>query len=110
MIPAGMVVARIAARLFALVALAAVALGVYLIVHSGLSTHASTTSHATQLRSGPQAGPRHRHTPRFYVVKSGDTLSGISIQTRVAIFQLTQLNPGLSPNSLQTGQRLRLRR
>jgi LysM repeat protein len=44
------------------------------------------------------------------VVKSGDTLSGISIRTHVTIFRLTQLNPSLSPNSLQTGQRLKLRR
>ena len=64
-----MVVARIAARLFALVALAAVAVGVYLIVHSGLSTHASTVKSTTQLLSGPHAPPRHRRTPRFYVVK-----------------------------------------
>jgi hypothetical protein len=28
----------------------------------------------------------------------------------VSIFRLTQLNPGISPNSLQTGQRLTLRR
>ncbi len=105
-----MVVARIAARLFALVALAAVAVGVYLIVHSGLSTHASTVTSTSQLLSGPHAHPHHRRTPRFYVVKGGDTLSGISIRTHVAIFRLTQLNPGLAPNSLQTGQRLRLRR
>jgi LysM repeat protein len=106
-----MVVARIAARLFALVALAAVAVGVYLIVHSGLSTHASTVKSTTQLLSGPHAPPsRHHRTPRIYVVKSGDTLSGISIRTHVSIFRLTQLNPSLSPNSLQTGQRLKLRR
>jgi LysM repeat protein len=105
-----MVVARIAARLFALVALAAVAIGVYLIVHSGLSTHASTVRSTTQLLSGPHAHPRHRRTPRIYVVKGGDTLSGISIRTHVSIFRLTQINPSLSPNSLQTGQRLKLRR
>jgi LysM repeat protein len=109
MIAAGMVVARIAARLFALVALAAVAIGVYLIVHSGLSPHASTATTTTQQLSGPHAHHRHHRTPRFYVVKGGDTLSGISVRTHVAIFRLTQLNPGLAPNSLQTGQRLRLR-
>ena len=40
----------------------------------------------------------HRRTPKFYVVRPGDTLSAISISTHISIFRLTQLNPGLSPN------------
>ncbi len=107
----GMVVAKIAARLFVPLALAVVAVGVYLIVHNGLSHHATTVPRNTQLLGTPPAGrSRHHRTPRFYVVRAGDTLSGISIQTHVTTFRLTQLNPNLSPNSLQTGQRLRLRR
>lgn len=106
-----MVLAKIGARLLALIALAAVAVGVYLIVHNGLSHHATTVPHNTQLLGTSRGGRQHhRRTPRFYVVKGGDTLSGISIATHVPIFRLTQLNPNLSPNSLQTGQRLRLRR
>ncbi len=107
----GMVVAKIAARLLAPIALAAVAVGVYLIVHNGLTHHATTVPHNTQLPGTPHPGrSSHRRTARFYVVRAGDTLSGISIQTHVTIFRLTQLNANLSPNSLQTGQRLRLRR
>jgi LysM repeat protein len=50
--------------------------------------------------------------PRFYIVKSGDTLSQISSKTGVSVERLTELNRSLAsaPNSLQTGQRLRLRR
>ena len=50
--------------------------------------------------------------PTFYVVKPGDTLSTIAAKTGVSMTSLTALNPSLasSPNSLQTGQRLRLRR
>ena len=101
------------ARFLAPIALAAVGVGVYLIVHSTLahngtavvqksSTGASTRRHT--------AHPRRRH-PKFYIVKSGDTLSAISIRTGVPVPRLTSLNPALSaaPNSLQTGQRLRLR-
>jgi LysM repeat protein len=51
-----------------------------------------------------------RKTPTFYVVKSGDTLSVISVRSRVPVATLESLNPGLNPNALQTGQRLRLRR
>lgn len=101
------------ARFLAPVALAAVTLGVYLIVHSGLARHAAPSATPT---SAIVQTHRHglgtaRHTPAFYVVKSGDTLSQISATTGIPITRLTGLNPGLaaSPNSLQTGQRLRLR-
>ncbi|MEO8969747.1 MAG: LysM domain-containing protein [Solirubrobacteraceae bacterium] len=104
-----MVVARIAARLFALIALVAVALGIYLIVHNGLSHHALTPQRSTLSPTATSSLHHHRRTPRFYVVRGGDTLSAISIRTHVAIYRLTLLNPSLSPNSLQTGQRLRLR-
>jgi LysM repeat protein len=100
------------ARFVAPVALAAVAVATYLIVHAGLHTeHPSTTT--SSLLSNGHAGPaqlHHRRTPKFYVVKAGDTLSGISVKTHVSILTISVLNPGLNPNALQTGQRLRLRR
>lgn len=98
------------ARFLAPIALAAVAVGIYLIVHSGLATHHPPTKPtSSQLLAGPH---RHRalRTPKFYTVRSGDTLSQISVRTKVLILRLTELNPSISPNSLQTGQRLRLRR
>jgi len=50
--------------------------------------------------------------PKFYVVRSGDTLGRISSRMHVPVSVLTTLNSSLAqnPNSLQTGQRLRLRR
>jgi LysM repeat protein len=108
MIAAGMVAKS--ARFLAPIALAAVAVGIYLIVHSGLATHHPPTKPtSSQLLAGPH---RHRalRTPKFYTVRSGDTLSQISVRTKVSILRLTELNPSISPNSLQTGQRLRLRR
>ena len=99
------------ARFAAPVALAAVAVATYLIVHAGLDTHRSSTTTSSQLSNGvSRSAPHHHRTPKFYVVKAGDTLSGISIKTHVAILTITSLNPGLNPNALQTGQRLRLRR
>jgi LysM repeat protein len=104
---------RLLARLLAPLALAAVVVGVYLIVHSTLAKPhpAVTQSDTTQRTTG-----RHHHKakpkPRFYVVKQGDTLSSIASRTGVALSRLTALNPSVSapPYSLQTGQRLRLRR
>jgi LysM repeat protein len=104
---------RLIARLLAPLALAAVAVGVYLIVHTTIVKHhtATTTSGAT-VRTTTTPHRKHKRTPKFYVVKSGDTLSGIAHRTGVALGRLTSLNPSVSapPYSLQTGQRLRLRR
>jgi LysM repeat protein len=99
------------ARLAAPVALAAVAVATYLIVHAGLDTHHATTTTSSLLSNGHvTSSQHHRRTPRFYVVKAGDTLSEISVKTHVSIITISALNPGLNPNALQTGQRLRLRR
>lgn len=96
------------ARFLAPIALVAVAVGTYLIINSGLATHPATPPRTSSLLTAP--GQHRRRGPKFYVVRPGDTLSQISVRTHVPILRLTQLNPSISPNSLQTGQRLRLRR
>ena len=107
-------VAKIA-RFLAPIALAAVGVGVYLIVHSTVvhPTTTATQSNSPAVAGGAKHKPRkHRRVPKFYVVKSGDTLGIISSRIHVPVSVLTTLNPSLesNPNSLQTGQRLRLRR
>jgi LysM repeat protein len=105
---------RLLARLLALLALVAVAAGVYVIVHTTvLKTHSTATGSNTATRT--TGGRRHHKAkpkPKFYVVKQGDSLSAIAAKTGVALDRLTALNPSVSspPYSLQTGQRLRLRR
>ena len=47
--------------------------------------------------------------PRSYVVRPGDTLSSISLETSVPLSRLNQLNPRLDAQALQPGQRLTLR-
>lgn len=102
-------VARKPGRYLAPVALIAVLVAVIVIVNgrSDGGHHTSTTppiAHQTSVaRPTP---PKHR----FYVIKAGDTLSGISVKTGVAIATLEALNPSLSPNALQTGDRIRLSR
>jgi LysM repeat protein len=102
------------ARFLAPIALVAVAVGTYLIVHGGIATHHTPSTQSSTVANGPRTGTgrghRQRRTPKYYVVRQGDTLSGISVKTHVSILRLTSLNPAMSPNSLQTGQRLRLRR
>jgi LysM repeat protein len=101
------------ARFLAPVALAAVAVGVYLIVESTVVHDHTTVTHNTNSTIVRTRHPRHKSAkPRVYVVKSGDTLSAIAGKTGVPLARLTALNPAVSapPYSLQTGQRLRLRR
>lgn len=95
------------------VALAAVTAGVFLIVHSTLNQHSPATGHhPAAIVNGRRQPARVRRGHKYYVVKTGDTLSSIADKTGVSMTNLTSLNPSLasSPNSLQTGQRLRLRR
>jgi LysM repeat protein len=67
----------------------------------------------TTKRSGTttttRAGTSGTTGPRTYTVRSGDTLSSISLDTGVPLDRLNQLNPRLDAQTLQPGQRLTLR-
>jgi LysM repeat protein len=97
------------ARWLAPIALAAVAAGTYVVVRSDLDKHSTTATQSSAIvHSRRKAHPKAK--PKIYVVRSGDSLSAIAVKTGVSQAALEELNPTLSPNSLQTGQRLRLRR
>jgi LysM repeat protein len=72
----------------------------------GPVTHASTSP-------APPPGTTRKATTTLasqtYTVESGDTFGSISAKTGVSIAQLEQLNPGVSSNSLQVGQRVRVK-
>jgi LysM repeat protein len=104
-------VGRSRARYLAPIALVAAITVTYLVVDGSLRSKSSSTAHPhvllptnTAARSKPPA-PRQ---PSVYVVKAGDTLSGISVKTKVPLATLESLNPGVNSNALQTGQRLTL--
>jgi nucleoid-associated protein YgaU len=105
---------RYVARLVAPLAIAAVAVGIYLVVHGNLVTHHHTPAHSAGTSHRRHHGHHHRPRhpkPKFYTVKSGDTLSLIASRTGVSMAHLEALNHSLHPPySLQSGQRLRLRR
>ena len=42
-------------------------------------------------------------------MQAGDTFGSISAKTGVPVAQLERLNPGVSSNSLQVGQKLRVK-
>jgi LysM repeat protein len=99
------------ARFLAPIALAAVAAGTYLIVHSTLEGHhKAAIVQSRRVEHGRRKARGRVAKPRFYVVQAGDSLSAIASKSGVSQAALEALNPTISPNSLQTGQRLRLRR
>jgi LysM repeat protein len=48
-------------------------------------------------------------TPAAYVVQNGDTLSSIAHETGVPLSQILKLNPGVDPQILISGEKLKLR-
>jgi len=76
----------------------------------GGGTSASTTSPTTT----PTGSSTTRSTSKFahrrtYTVRAGDTLGAIAIKTGVSVTSLEDLNPGLDPEGLVAGQKLKLR-
>jgi len=91
-------------RYLAPILLVGLVLGVSLIVHHNVSTPTRTTA-----AQSPTQQVSSRRVPRWYTVRPGDILSAIAQRTGVALTALESLNPSVFPNSLQAGQRLRLR-
>jgi|SRR5437588_6944807 len=97
------------ARYLAPAALVATAVGAYLIVSSHVNSSSKHAPAGHVLDLGQLARGRYAHR-KFYKVQPGDTMTRISSKTGISVVRLEQLNSTLDPNSLQTGQRLRLRR
>ena len=100
-------VARNRGRYLAPIAIVVVIAATVLVVQGELGSK----HHANGARTGDISKLLRRPAkrPRVYVVKAGDSLSVISVRTGVSVPTLESLNPGINPNALQTGQRLRLR-
>jgi len=112
MIAGAMVGWRNPARYIVPLALAAAVTATYLIVHHAIiSRHSSTTTTTVQTTSTVvhHGHPGSASKATFYVVKPGDSLSGIAAKTGVPITTIESLNPHVNPNRLQPSQRLRLR-
>ena len=94
-----------------------------LLIRSGLgggsssettTTSGTVTTHTSTAATPPSGTTRTGATTtttsgRFYTVVAGDTFGSISAKTGVPVAQIEQLNPGVSSNSLQVGQKLRVK-
>lgn len=56
-----------------------------------------------------RSGGGKRQAPKTYVVKTGDTLSSIARKTGVSVARIIALNPGVDPQILISGEKLKLR-
>ena len=95
---------RSGSRWLAPLALMAVAVVALAIVLSGGGPGSSSEPAA-----GEPAAKVERKGPKVYVVKPGDTLSGIAMKTDISVETLQALNPDVDVQALQPGTRLRLR-
>jgi len=71
----------------------------------GGGSSTSGSKHQSHSSSGPHAA----HTPKSYVVQSGDTLTSIAHKTGGPVATILKLNPGVDPQILISGEKLRLR-
>lgn len=67
---------------------------------SNSRTHAGQAKH----RSAPQ-----KEAPASYIVQNGDTLTSIAHETGVPVARIQALNPGVDPQILISGEKLKLR-
>ena len=103
---------RSPARFLAPLALVAFVVALLMVFSSGNGDEggevpASTTRPAATATATPDEPTRRR---KVYVVKPGDTPSGIAEKTGVSLEQLEEANPDLDPQLLAPGQRIRLPR
>ena len=87
---------------------------VVLLLHSAFQRHDSPaprgtisvivdTTPTTTTKSRPNGKAK-----RFYTVQTGDTFGSIAAKQGISVEQLQSLNPGVSSNALQVGQKLRI--
>jgi LysM repeat protein len=104
---------RTPARWLAPLALVTCAVAVYAVVDNTINDDSSpqgTTTTRTTTKAKTTSTSAKRKRKRTYIVKSGDTLSAISVKTGVPLSTLEQLNPKLDADTLHTGQKVRLSR
>ena len=86
-----------------------------LLVHAGLQggkTETTTTlgpAKTVTTTTAHEHPPPPKGTKRFYTVQTGDTFGTIASKVGISVEQLQTLNPGVSSNSLQVGQKLRIK-
>jgi hypothetical protein len=93
-------------RLLAPVAFLAAVVALFsIVIDSGV-----LSDEATPAGNGPRpsAAASPHKKPKVYVVKQGDTLSGIAVKNDTTVDVLLQLNPKMSATTVNPGQKVKL--
>jgi LysM repeat protein len=103
---------RSPARLLAPLALVGFVVAL-LVVINGAGDNGTTDKSGARPAASATATPTKKQKARKqrkrYVVKAGDTPSGIAEKTGVPLSQILELNPNLDDQSLSVGDKLKLR-
>jgi LysM repeat protein len=103
---------RSPARLLAPLALVGFVIALIVVINganSGSSEKAKATP-AASASATPTRKQKARKERKRYVVKAGDTPSGIAEKTGVPLSQILALNPDLDDQTLTVGDKIRLRK
>ena len=104
---------RSPARFLAPLALVVFAVALFVVVSSATKEDpgepgAKGTAAPAQATPSPSA-KKKRRARKTYVIKSGDTPSGIAVKVDVPLDQILELNPDLDPQTLSPGTKIKLR-
>src|SRR2546421_12855147 len=75
---------------------------------TGAALPTGTSTSATQTHSSTTTAATTPSAARYYTIQSGDTLGSVAIQQHTTVDELLRLNPGINPEGLHVGQRIRV--
>jgi LysM repeat protein len=84
------------------------------LVRSGFENGDEPSTTAAVVTTAPRTTTATKTKPKpppavFATVQSGDTVDQIALDNDTTVERILQLNPGLDPNALQVGQKVRVR-
>ena len=96
-------------RAFAVLAVVCGLLALILVISSSLLGDGGGSQGDNGAQSGKASGGAGKNAPATYVVQNGDTLTSIAHDTGVSVARIQALNPGVDPQILISGEKLKLR-
>jgi len=75
---------------------------------SGNTTTAAEISTATTTVARTTRPATTTSAVRYYTIQSGDTLGSVALKENTSVDALLRLNPGVDPQALHVGQRIRV--
>jgi LysM repeat protein len=97
------------ARVLATIALVAAFLVLVVTIATSLDGDSGDSDGKTPAGEVTAKRPGGGEVAAAYVVQNGDTLTSIAHKTGVSVAQIQELNPGVDPQILISGEKLRLR-